>query len=49
MPTSLFGYETDFWIFKRLCHILEKEFGIALSKCTVWRRLILLDTLREMV
>ena len=38
-PASRFGYETDFWTCKRLRQVIQNQFGIVLSKCTVWRRL----------
>ncbi len=38
-PASHFAYETDFWTCRRMRQIIEGEFGISLSKCTVWRRL----------
>lgn len=34
-----FGYETDLWTVARLRRVFADEFGIQLSKNTVWRRL----------
>lgn len=34
-----FGYETDLWTVARLRRVIADEFGVALSKNTVWRRL----------
>jgi len=34
-----FGYETDLWTVARLCRVIAEEFGVQLSKNTVWRRL----------
>lgn len=38
-PASQFGYETDFWTTRRLQQVIAKQFGVALSKQTIWRRL----------
>ncbi len=38
-PASNFGYETDFWTCGRLLQVTRKEFGIEISKWTIWRRL----------
>ena len=38
-PASEFGYETDFWTCGRLLQVIRKEFGIEISKWTIWRRL----------
>jgi transposase len=38
-PASDFGYETDFWTCGRLLQVIRKEFGIEISKWTIWRRL----------
>jgi transposase len=36
---STYGYETDFWTTRRLIQVIGSEFGVALSKQTVLRRL----------
>ena len=38
-PASAFGFETDFWTCRRLQDVIVQEFGVSLSKWTVWRRL----------
>jgi transposase len=38
-PASEYGYESDFWTTRRLRQIIRGEFGVALSKQTVLRRL----------
>jgi transposase len=38
-PASQYGYETDFWTTRRLIQVISSEFGVALSKQTVMRRL----------
>jgi transposase len=38
-PASCFGYETDLWTVGRLQRVIQEEFGVRLSKNTVWRRL----------
>lgn len=38
-PASKFGYETDFWTTPRLIQVIHSEFGVALSKQTIMRRL----------
>ena len=38
-PASTYGYETDFWTTRRLIQVIGSEFGAALSKQTVLRRL----------
>jgi transposase len=38
-PASAYGYETDFWTTRRLIQVIHSEFGIALSKRSVLRRL----------
>jgi len=38
-PASTYGYETDFWTTRRLIQVIGSEFGVALSKQTVLRRL----------
>ena len=38
-PASQYGYETDFWTTRRLLQIIGAEFGVAVSKQTVLRRL----------
>jgi transposase len=38
-PASDYGYETDFWTTRRLIQVIQAEFGVALSKQTVMRRL----------
>src|SRR5579859_2650444 len=38
-PASDYGYETDFWTTRRLIQVIGSEFGVAVSKQTVLRRL----------
>lgn len=38
-PASAFGFETDLWTVGRLRRVIHDEFGVSLSKNTVWRRL----------
>jgi transposase len=38
-PASAYGYETDFWTTLRLRQVVESEFGVVLSRPTIWRRL----------
>ncbi len=38
-PACDFGYQTDFWTCSRLLQVIRKEFGIEISKWTIWRRL----------
>jgi transposase len=38
-PASAFGYETDFWTTRRLIQVVDRQFGVTLSKWTVLRRL----------
>lgn len=38
-PASQYGYETDFWTTRRLIQVMAAEFGVAISKQTVLRRL----------
>jgi transposase len=38
-PASAYGYETDFWTTLRLRQVIESEFGVVLSRPTIWRRL----------
>lgn len=38
-PASKFGFETDFWTTPRLIHIVQREFGVTVSKQTMMRRL----------
>ena len=38
-PASNYGYETDFWTTRRLIQVIQSEFGVALSKRTMLRRL----------
>jgi transposase len=38
-PASVYGYETDFWTTRRLIQVIGSQFGVALSKQTVLRRL----------
>jgi len=38
-PATVFGYETDFWTCKRVCQVLREEYGVRLSRWTLWRRL----------
>jgi transposase len=38
-PAVNFGYETDFWTSKRLCHVFHEQFHISCSRWTVWRHL----------
>lgn len=38
-PASHFGYETDLWTALRLRHVIYDQFGVSLSKSSVWRRL----------
>ncbi len=37
-PASKFGFETDFWTCRRLVQVIRSEFGVRVSKVTVWRR-----------
>lgn len=34
-----FGYESDLWTCRRIQEAIKIEFGLNISKCTVWRRL----------
>lgn len=36
---SEFGFETDLWTVGRLRHVIGEEFGVWVSKNTIWRRL----------
>lgn len=38
-PASDYGFETDFWTTRRLLQIVQSEFGVAISKQTMMRRL----------
>lgn len=38
-PATEFGYETDFWTTRRLIQVIGSQFGVAVSKRTVLRRL----------
>jgi transposase len=38
-PASEFGFETDLWTVRRLRQVIEEQYGVALSRNTVWRRL----------
>lgn len=38
-PASAFGFETDLWTVRRVHQVLCKEYGAAISRDTVWRRL----------
>jgi transposase len=38
-PASQFGFETDFWTTPRLLQIVDREFGVTVSKQTMMRRL----------
>lgn len=38
-PASCYGFETDFWTTPRLIQIIDKQFGVAVSKQTIMRRL----------
>lgn len=38
-PASAFGYETDFWTCKRVCQVVGEQYGVRLSRWTMWRRL----------
>lgn len=38
-PATEFGFETDFWTTRRLIQVIGYEFGVAVSKRTVVRRL----------
>ncbi len=38
-PASKFGYETDFWICRRLIQVIKKKFNINISQPTMWRML----------
>jgi transposase len=38
-PASQFGFETDFWTTPRLIQIVDREFGVTVSKQTMMRRL----------
>ena len=38
-PASHFGYETDLWTVPCLHRVIQDEYGIAVSKDTIWRRL----------
>jgi transposase len=38
-PASHFGYETDLWTVARLRRVIDDQFHVRLSKCSVWRRL----------
>ncbi len=42
-PATDFGYETDFWTSQRLCHVINQEFDVSVSRWTIWRRLRDLD------
>ena len=33
------GYETDFWTCRRVLQVLRREYGVRVSRQTVWRRL----------
>jgi transposase len=38
-PASSFGFETDLWTVGRLRRVIQDEFGVLISKNSVWRRL----------
>ena len=38
-PASAFGYETDFWTCRRVCQVVWEQYGVRLSRWTLWRRL----------
>jgi len=38
-PASEFGYETDLWTVRRSHTVIEQEYGVVVSKDTIWRRL----------
>lgn len=38
-PASHFGFETDLWSVGRVHQVIEKQYAIAVSKDTIWRRL----------
>lgn len=38
-PAADFGFETDLWTVGRLRRVIREEFGVLISKNTVWRRL----------
>jgi transposase len=38
-PASAFGYETDFWTCRRVCDVINEQYGVSVSRCTLWRRL----------
>lgn len=38
-PACQYGYETNFWTTRRLIQVIQAEFGVAVSKRTVLRRL----------
>ena len=38
-PASAFDYETDLWTVRRLHRVIQDEFGVKVSRDTIWRRL----------
>lgn len=38
-PASYFGFETDLWTVARVQQIVSQEYGVLVSKNTIWRRL----------
>lgn len=38
-PASDFGYETDLWTVARLHQVIRQDYGVRVSRDTVWRRL----------
>jgi transposase len=38
-PAAEYGFETDFWTTRRLIQVVQSEFGVAISKQTMMRRL----------
>ena len=38
-PATTFGFETDFWTFRRMIQLARKQLGVTLSQPTIWRLL----------
>jgi transposase len=38
-PASTYGFETDLWTVRRLHRVIRSEYGVGVSRDTVWRRL----------
>ena len=37
-PASVFGFETDLWTVRRLHQVIRVEYGVVVSRDTIWRQ-----------